>query len=181
MTQGSPIRHLVFGLSCLGLMLPASILLAGRPWACMDRRKAEQPTLEFISDVELDAGGVLHGVVVDMHGTPIAKAAVEIRQGDRQRARTTTDALGRFAAGKLRGGVYEVLAERQARLVRAWAADTAPPGTRQATLIVVGDSLVRGQLPLEQFCASDTFVVTGLVAAVIAIPIAMNQSRPASP
>ncbi len=181
MKQGKTIRGIMFGLSCLGLILPATVLQAARPWASMARRCDKQPTKAFISDVELDADGALHGVVVDMHGTPLAKTVVGIRQGNRQAAKTTTDALGQFSAGKLRGGVYEVIAGQQARLVRAWAADTAPPGARKATLIVVGDSVVRGQLPLENFCASDTFVVAGLVAAVIAIPIAMNQSKPASP
>jgi hypothetical protein len=49
--------------------------------------------------------------------------------------------------------------------------------------VVVGSDVVRGQMPLECFCASDAFVITAMVAAVIAIPIAIhnNGGTPASP
>jgi hypothetical protein len=50
-------------------------------------------------------------------------------------------------------------------------------------LLVVGPDVVRGQMPLECFCSSDEFVVSLMVAAMIAIPISVhnNGGRPASP
>ncbi len=51
--------------------------------------------------------------------------------------------------------------------------------------MVVGSEVVRGQMPLEDFFASDAVIITGLVAAMIAIPIAVHNSggkdKPASP
>ena len=51
--------------------------------------------------------------------------------------------------------------------------------------MVVGNELVRGQMPLEDFCSSDAFVITGLVGAVIAIPIILHNqdsdSQPSTP
>ena len=68
-------------------------------------------------------------------------------------------------------------------LRRARRHPSGPQVSTERTMIV-GDSVVRGQMPLEDFFASDAVVVAGLVAAMIAIPIALHNSgsrRPASP
>ena len=62
------------------------------------------------------------------------------------------------------------------RLVRAWAAQTAPPAARNIALVVAGGDVVRGQMPFEQFFASDAVIVCGMVAAMIALPVALNNS-----
>ena len=96
-----------------------------------------------------------------------------------------TDLQGRFRFAGVKGGVYQLLSSGQVRFVRAWTAEAAPPAARPLALMVVGSEVVRGQMPLEDFFASDAVIITGLVAAMIAIPIAVHNSggkdKPASP
>lgn len=173
------------GLSLMGLILPVSPLQAAPPGAAaIPRQLAPKPT-EAVGDVQLDTGGRLHGLVVNIRGIPIARATVSVQQLGRELAGTESDALGRFSVSGLRGGMYQLVVGSHGRLVRAWAAETAPPAASQFALIIVGPDVVRGQLPAEEFFASDAVVVCGLVAAMIAIPIAVNNSHgskaPASP
>ncbi len=164
---------------CLGLMLPVSgVHGADVP------RAAGLPTVE-ITDVALDAQGGLEGVVVDVHGAPQPRAKVVLVQQKREIGLVQADQVGRFRLSGLRGGVYMLQSGGQGRFVRAWTARTAPPNAKSAALMVTGDGVVRGQMPLEQFFASDAAVIAGLVAALIAIPIIISNqggsSSPASP
>jgi hypothetical protein len=191
------------GLGALGLVLPLSVLQAAPPTALrtavdhvargrsregvetMRSGRAQQTSYDpktprptdQTDDVALDAGGRLRGQVVNVQGVPAAGATVWLRQAGLEPAETHTDALGRFSFGRLSGGLYQVLVGRQSRLVRVWAAGTAPPVAQDAALVVVGGDLARGQMPLEDFFASDAVVVTGLVAAAIALPIALHNSK----
>jgi hypothetical protein len=135
--------------------------------------------------VALDGNGSVRGLVVDVEGSPVAHAVVTIESTDRELARAETDGLGRFALGPLGGGTYQLKVGAEGRLVRLWADQTAPPVAKPMVLIVLGGKVVRGQLPLEQFCASDTFVILGMAAAAIVIPIAVHNGGggggPASP
>jgi len=176
-------RTLCVGLSCLGLILPTSILEAAPPAATAVRPEGPPRPQSRVGDVALDAAGYLLGQVVDRQGLPVADRPVALGQMGRQIARTRTDAFGRFRVGPLRGGTYHVSVGRHGELVRAWVARTAPPAAGDVALLVVGDDVVRGQMPLEQFFASDAVVICGMVAAAIAIPIALNSSHsePCSP
>lgn len=163
---------------CLGLVMPVSALQGDEV-----RERSGRSPIE-IADVVLDAQGGLHGVVVDVHGAPHPAAKVVLVQQKREVARVQADRFGRFRLSGLRGGVYMLQSGGQARFVRAWTGKKAPPKAKSAALIVTGDGVVRGQMPLEQFFASDGVVIAGLVAAMIAIPIAINNqgdSSPASP
>jgi len=167
-------------LGCIGLILPIPILEAAQPAADIPGRHpdcAKTQNTQWAVDVELDAGGLLHGLVVDIQGVPVAQATVVVSQFDRELTRTTTDALGQFWVNGLRGGTYQIVAGSRARLIRAWTARTAPPGARQIALVIVGGNVVRGQMPFEEFFASNAVVVVGLVAAMIALPIAIHNSR----
>ena len=174
-------KALCVGLSCLGLILPASALQAARRPAAMAAQPPAPQPAKLTSDVELDATGTLRGQVVNVGGVPVAEAEVFLRQSGFQFARTRTDATGRFSFRHLRGGMYEVVVRGHSGLVRAWAAKTAPPAAEEIALVVVGHDLVRGQMPAEQFFASDAFVVTAMVAAMIALPIALHNSGDAGP
>lgn len=173
------------GLSLLGWILPVSSLRAAPPVAAASDRQPAPPPRGSVSDVQLDTGGRLHGLVVNIQGIPVAKATVSIRQPGRELASTRSDALGRFSVSRLRGGTYQLVVGGHGRLVRAWAPDTAPPAAEPFALIIVGADVVRGQLPAEEFFASDAVVICGLVAAMIALPIAVSNSHgseaPASP
>lgn len=175
------LKALCVGLSCIGLILPTSVLEAATlPAAATTPRAAPQPA-KLASDVELDAVGSMHGLVVDVEGVPAAGRTVVLHQMDRKLASTHTDALGRFRIGQLRGGTYRLSVGGHGRIIRAWSANTAPPAGEKVALIVVGGDVVRGQMPLECFFASDAVIIVGLVAAMIAIPIAVHNSGSSSP
>ena len=120
-------------------------------------------------------------MVVNVHGAPVAHAMV-VAQGRRESAAAETDERGRFTIGPLGGGPCWLGVGTDGRLARLWANRTAPPAATQTVLIVLSGEVVRGQLPLQDFCESNTFVVCGLMAAMIAIPVAVHtKSAPVSP
>ncbi len=165
---------------CMGLLLPASVTQSAD---AAGKSTGRPPAIEM-TDVMLDTQGGLRGVVVDAHGAPQASAKIVIVQEKREVGRVQADRLGRFRMSGLRGGVFMLQSGGQGRFVRAWSAKKAPPNAKTAALIVTGDGVVRGQMPLEQFFASDAVVIAGLVAALIAIPIVVSNqgsSSPASP
>ena len=172
-----PFTLVCVSLACLGMILPASVLeaapLAGRA----------SPRRPVLSDVELDAKGTLRAIVINAQGIPVAGTPIVVYQGSREVGRTSTDAMGWFSIRGLRGGTCQVTVGRHAVRLRTWAARTAPPKTKRAALIVVGDGVVRGQRPLGEFLCSDCVLVTALVAAMIAVPIAVYNSdgKPSSP
>ena len=183
----NPLRVLTafaVGLSSLGLILPAPILKAAPPVRAARTTQLVEPQAKSISDVKLDATGYLHGMVVDSQGTPVANATVVVNRGKRDLAKVSTNSLGRFSAGPLGSGTYLMKSGGQSWAVRAWTDKMAPPSARQLALLITGSEVIRGQMPLEDFFASDAFVITALVAAMIAIPIALHNSgskTPASP
>ena len=175
------LKTLCVGLSCIGLVLPASALEAASPVAAASRREAAPQPRKLAADVELDPAGGMHGLVVNAHGLPVAGVPVVLGHMGCEAARTHTDAAGRFYVGRLRGGTYQLAVGEQGRLLRVWAAHTAPPASSHVARIVVGDDVVRGQMPLEDFFDSDAVIICGMVAAMIAIPIAVHNSGPSSP
>jgi hypothetical protein len=180
----NPLRRLkafCVALSCLGLILPPSVLASGPPWAVAGPgSRAPQPA-KLVRDVALDPAGSLHGLVADVQGVRVAGAEVVLRRPGGTPIRTHADRQGRFSFDQLRGGVYQVSVGRQGGLIRAWADQTAPPAAQNVALLVVGDDVVRGQMPAEEFFASDAVIITAMVAAMIAIPIVVHNSRPSTP
>ena len=169
-------KTLCIGLSCIGLILPTSILEAAPPVATAIRPEVPLRPQRLAGDVALDSAGYMHGRVIGGQGLPVADQAVVLGQMGREVAQTRTDATGRFRVGPLRGGTYHLSVGGHGRLVRAWAAQTAPPAARNVALVVARGDVVRGQMPLEEFFASDAVIVCGMVAAIIAVPIALHNS-----
>lgn len=134
-----------------------------------------------IPDVKLAAGGCLSGLVVDVQGIPVSQAAVVLRQWNRQVAVVQSDRQGQFLVSGLPGGTYQLVVGPQARLLRAWAAETAPPQAKSVALVVVGDQLVRGQMAMRDLFAPDAIVLTGLITAAIALPLSMHHSQKSQP
>lgn len=176
------VKALSIGLACAGLILPGNVVEGGPPRPAMVGPAPAEHEETPAPDVELDRRGCLQGMVVDVQGAPVAHAVVVIEAGGQEVGRTETDGLGRFVMGPLCGSAYQLRVGHQRRLVRIWAADTAPPAAKPMVLVVLGGDVVRGQLPLEEFFASDTLVIVGLVAAMIALPVALhNSGQPVSP
>jgi len=177
-------KAVAVGISSLGLLLPTPILNAAPPVAAESTARLVEPRSKSISDVRLDAAGYLHGMVVDSRGLPVANATLVVSQGRRDLSKVRTDGQGRFSAGPLGRSTYLMKSGGQSMIVRAWPPQMAPPSAKQRALLITGGEVIRGQMPLEDFFASDAFVITGLVAAMIAIPIALHNSgsrTPASP
>ena len=148
-----------------------------------------------ITDVALDAGGILHGQALDAGGKPLSSAQVVVANGRVER-RATTNPQGWFQVAGLTGGVYRVQMERQAQLCRIWMPGTAPPSATAGLLVVQSDDLARGQSctncgdgvdcgtgvcagrgALIKRALSNPFIFGGLVAAAIAIPVAIHNSN----
>jgi hypothetical protein len=103
-----------------------------------------------------------------------------IRQGQ-EIARTQTNAEGRFAVQGLTGGVYQVATPVGAATYRAWSPRTAPPAATQAITIVPDETIVRGQFGTGALgWLANPWVLAGIVAAAIAIPLALDDDDDAS-
>jgi len=172
------------GLACLGLLLPPFL-----PEAAVAGQEADiqQGSQVPARDVALQDGGTLVGQVVDGQGNPLAGARVTVRQMDREVAVTAADAQGQFAVRGLRGGQYQIVAGGSAAAYRLWAPNTSPPAAQPRAILVAGPTQVRGQYGPIVGWLTKPWVLAGLVAAAIAIPIAIHESQvdrgrePASP
>jgi hypothetical protein len=128
-----------------------------------------------ITDVQLRDGGVLVGQLVDAQGNPAQGMPVSLRQNDRDVATTITDKSGYYNVSGLQGGIYQVASPNGSAAYRLWSPGTAPPSAQQGALLVVGDEIVRGQFGMWGFL-TNPWVVAGLIATAIAVPIAVSNS-----
>ncbi len=140
----------------------------------------------IVRDVELSDGGLLVGRLLDANGRPVANAEVSIATGEKTLATTQTDAEGVFAVSKLRGGVHEIKTADNLHVCRLWAPGTAPPRVPKSIDIVSGSDVVRGQygpppgnrmIRKAKVWATNPFIVGGVVAAAVAIPVALNDNH----
>lgn len=165
-------------LACLGILVPASALEPAT--AAIDSRQTPP-----VVDVMLDDGGALQGQVVDVQGKPLAQSVLSIRQADREVATAVSDPSGRFRVAGLRGGMYQIVAGEATHVYRLWAPRTAPPSAQPGAFVVVGGQQVLGQSHHGQRLLKllhNPWVIAGIVAAAIAIPVAIhNADRAHSP
>ena len=136
-------RGAAVAVASLGMLLPQGDLMAAGSQKKVEKSQAKKAA--HAVDVALSAGGTFVGTVVDANGLGLEGAAVSIRQGNREVARTATDKNGRFAVKNLRGGLYHVVAGRGEAAYRFWAPNTAPPSARTNALIVSSDRVIRAQ------------------------------------
>lgn len=127
---------------CARILAMLSVLVMSLTGLCAkaedqdSRWTGSRRTVQTVSDVELDAGGDLQGVVRDPTGNPSPNTQVVVLRNHEELASSITDADGHFAIGGLRGGVYSIEAEGGAVPVRVWAAGTGPPVAQPAAQIV---------------------------------------------
>jgi len=169
-----------------GACLPTLRASAGEPLRSAAEAPAVAENILMIGDAALSSGGLLTGQLCDEDQRPMSHAAVAIRVGDHTLATTRTDANGVFAVRGLRGGVHQVVTADTVRTYRLWAAGTAPPRSAAIVRIVRDGALVRGQwgppAGLNGFVqhtrawASNPFVVGGIMAAAVAIPVAIHNA-----
>jgi hypothetical protein len=158
-------KELVVLLAVAGMCMPQA-LLASQP--------AQAPN---ITDVALGEGGVLMGQVVDVAGVPQGKVPVSLQSGQDQLGTNVTDANGYFAFRGLRGGVYQLVSADGQGAYRVWMPGTAPATAQKGALVVAGQDLVRGQYGGRlRYWLSNPWVIAGIVAAAVAIPVAIANS-----
>ena len=112
------------------------------PYAAYADRPAEMAST---FDVALTSQGELSGVLVANSGRPVGNVEVGLLCGSNLVSLATTDGQGKFAFEGVRGGSYRLAAVGSVHIVRAWAANTAPPVARPAAVIVVDGDVIRGQ------------------------------------
>ena len=167
MKRGRLIRGVFVSLAVVGLCLPEVALAA------------EQTPPPVVTDIALAEGGTLHGQLVDLRDGGVAGAPVSLRVQDREVATTTTRADGHFEVQGLRGGVYQVAAGQGNGIYRFWSPGTAPPAAQKGAIVYTQNG--GGQGGGLKMLLSNPFVVFGIAATAIAVPVVLNNLRPASP
>jgi hypothetical protein len=166
--------------SALGLVVPEHVLraaaLGAAPMPAAGKPVTEVPAGR-IADVALAEDGVLHGIVVDSQATVVPRVQVSMIQGDREVARTVSDAEGRFALHAMRGGVYQISAGTGISAYRVWTAPTAPPAATRIALVNARPQIVRGQMPFWNLFKTDAFLIAAVVATAVAIPVAVHNLK----
>lgn len=127
-------------------------------------------------DVALGAGGTLRGQVVDTQGVAQANTRVALVKDSQLVQIVSTNQNGEFTATNLTGGVYQVGTEQGVGVFRLWAGRTAPPSANESALVVADGNVVRGQNGGWLSFLANPWVLAGIVAAAIAIPLAINNN-----
>ncbi len=157
-------------LATLGLCLPP-VALSSPP-----------VTAPRVADVALSDGNVLVGQVVDSSGAAVAKTHVLLQRQEKAVLAMRTNKQGFFAAKGVSAGVYRLMVADSQMVYRLWAPRTAPPSAQRGALIVIGNPVVRGQYgPGLRNMLANPWVVGGIVAAAVAIPIAIHNANDNSP
>lgn len=125
--------------------------LAAEPAGAAGPRE-NSPSLK-IRDTALDEAGRLWGKVVDRQGQPLSGSPVVISQGNKELARTVSNANGDFAFGVNRGGMVQLSTTDDVVLCRMWTKSVAPPSAQRGILLCSGDASVRGQCNCNCNCA----------------------------
>lgn len=153
-------------LAAAGLCLPVSTLAATE-------------TKTGPTDVKLTNGNILVGQVINAQGQAIAGKPVAVQYKNKLVAAPTTDKNGYFALKGVRPGVYRIASMKGVGDYRVWNEKTAPPKAASGALLVEGKEVIRGQIngmALRNVLANP-FVVAGIVATAVAVPVAIHNSH----
>ncbi len=158
---------LAIALVCQFALIPALPLEAQEPVS----------TTPVVRDVALKTPATLHGQVVDAAGQPLRSIPLWMQVGGRWLAIGSSDEFGRFRVSGLRGGVVVLATDRSQAAYRVWVPGTAPPGAAEQALLVSQGEVVRGQRPISELFFGDPLVVGLAVAAAVAVPIVVSNSK----
>jgi hypothetical protein len=184
-------------MSCLAT-LSSAVLCPASEAARLGSSARRQAT---IIDVVLQDGNRLEGQIVDPQGSPISGARLCVSREGKVCHVAESDASGLFCVPGVESGVIQVATHDSMRLCRIWKPSAAPPAARQGLLFVSG-AVTRGQCEASSACCtpyrcwgpstcryqpgigagffggggarlfSNPWIVGGITAAAIAIPIA---------
>ena len=152
-------------MAAVSMMMPA--------WAKAEAINAAQQNA--VLDVALQDGKLV-GQVLDAQGAPIRGELVSVRKDGQELAQVKTDDLGRYNVRGLNTGMYQVVTKDGGANYRVWDAKVAPPAAQPGALMIVGQP-VRGQ---GGGLLSNPWVLGGIAAAAIIIPLALDDDDPAS-
>lgn len=178
------VKGVAVSLATLGTVCPNLPVLADNPGATAAAPAAKSVAAGTLPDITLGNGGTLSGRVVDHTGKVIEGAAVSLKQGNKEIAKTVTSKEGLYSFKNLKGGVYQVGSGNTEGTFRVWSEKAAPPAAKQHALLVMGENGARGQFggvdPLQ------VLLIGGVAAAVIISAITLNKvndipTKPASP
>jgi hypothetical protein len=129
-----------------------------------------------ISDVELVAGGVLAGQVIDINGQPLGGQVIVVEQSGREPISTRSDQDGRFRLAGLNAGLCRIAYGETLSAWRCWSPSTAPPAATKEVLLIPSERIERGQRCIADLLTGP--VLIGLIAAAaVIIPIAVHNSQ----
>lgn len=185
------LRKVMISTACLGLLIQTPVLMAANTAKTVAKSrqvsakpaKGKKKTVVF--DVGLHKNNTLLGQLVNTQGIPQAKQKISLIQKNRVLVNATTDKNGYFAFSKVAAGTYSVAAPKAQGICRVWAPKTAPPAAQPALLLIDGKGAVRAQEGPIAYWIGKPWVVAGLVATAVAIPVAIhnhqNDKKPTSP
>lgn len=185
MTSSKPLRILITLITVVGWTLPTNVR-GDQDIVTPASRTPETVTQAAAPiDVSISATGHVRGMAVDEAGQALSGMRIYLlHQEGMVVAQTVTDNEGQFTLPVGQGGVYQIVADGSLLLLRCWASETAPPRAQESFLVSVG-SVQRGQIHPAMCGLANPWVITGIVVAAIAIPVAINNNRsdrdPASP
>ncbi|MBI2478566.1 MAG: carboxypeptidase regulatory-like domain-containing protein [Planctomycetia bacterium] len=136
-----------------------------------------QAASPLIRDVALQPGGVLNGQVLNEQAVAQRQAKIAVVHMGKPLTVTETDSEGRFVVPGLVPGVYELHLAQGGGAYRVWAPRTAPPVAEQGVLLVQDSRVVRGLNHDHGHFGwlANPWVLAGIVAAAIAIPLALDD------
>ena len=179
-------RRAILVLACLGMLIQTPMVMAAAtPHATAPATQAvsqapnskAKAAAPLIFDIGLQKGNTLVGQLVNAQGIPQAKQKVSLIQKQKVLVTSETDRNGYFAFTQVPAGTYQVAAPKAQGLCRVWAPKTAPPIAQSGLLLVDGKGAVRAQQGPIAYWLGKPWVIAGLVAAAVAIPVAIHNHQ----
>ena len=171
------VRNSAICIAVAGMVIPAQCLMADQP-ADDGEYKTKAPLFSVSDhpiDVGLESGNILRGAIVNQAGQPAPNVHVLLFQDQQLAASGVSNVEGKFAIANLRGGLYQIAAGERVVSVRCWAPETAPPTANRSTLIQIED-VQRGQVHPGTCALANPWIIAGIAAAAIFIPVAIKAN-----
>ncbi len=146
------------------------------PWQARAEQRTGSNPAPAVVDVALDANQLLHGQLLDGSAVP-AKGHVTLLKGGQLLAAADAADDGNFALRVPQGGTYQLATADSTTTIRVWTQCAAPPHSQQRMVLVQG-GVLRGQQGAMPFSSISPWVIAGVVAAAIGVPIILiRQTR----
>jgi hypothetical protein len=151
-------------------------------WA-EDPTQAESGRIPDVQDIVLLEDNVMLGQAVDDQGSPAANARLSVLREGRAVVHSQTARDGSFAVSGLSTGVYQVTSSGAVTTIRLWKPQVAPPTARSEAVILSpaatapATAAATGPARRTRWLGvlSNPWVVGGLAAGAIAIPLALDD------